>query len=69
MFACAWLLLEDIERHHNGHAEQVCDLDLLLEVAAATACNEAQILERGRIETELIQMQQSKLSTVTDLET
>ncbi|TNN68488.1 hypothetical protein EYF80_021273 [Liparis tanakae] len=40
----AWILLEDIEGHHDWYPKQVCNLDLLPEIASTTACNETQVL-------------------------
>lgn len=40
--------LEDVEGHHHGDAEQVGDLDLLPEVAEATAFDEAQVLQEEK---------------------
>ena len=45
-------LLEDVERHHHRHTEQVRYLDLLPQVAMATARHQAQVLQREEEEEE-----------------
>lgn len=51
-FYCQWvwqqlacILLEDVDSHHHRNTKQVCYLDLLPEVATATTCSQAEILE------------------------
>lgn len=52
LFYCQWvwrqlacILLEDVDSHHHRNTKQVCYLDLLPEVATATTCSQAEILE------------------------
>lgn len=39
------ILLEDVDSHHHRNTKQVRYLDLLPEVATATTCSQAEILE------------------------
>ena len=53
--------LEDVEPHHDRYPKQTCDLDLLSEIAMATACNQTQILEKDTGEEEQSEVKRGHL--------